>query len=62
MTQETLNFVKEQTEALLLLIAAAPKQRLLPKNGWLLSVLQKKQKQPRLISQSWKQTSCRLTA
>ena len=53
MKQETLDFVKEKTAAL---IAA---QRLLPKNGWLLLVLRKKQKQPRLILQSWKQISCR---
>ena len=62
MTQETLNYVKEQTEALIAAPSCSAKQRLLRKNGWLLLVLRKKQKQPRLILQSWKQTSCRLTA
>lgn len=61
MTQETLNFVKEQTEALIAAHSCSAEAKAAAENGWQLLVLQKKQKQPRLILQSWKQTSCRLT-
>ena len=44
MTQETLDFVKEKTVALIAAHSCSAEARLLLKNGLLLSVLRKKQK------------------
>lgn len=44
MTQETLNFVKEQTEALIAAHSCSAEAKAAAENGWLLLVLRKKQK------------------
>lgn len=59
MKQETLDFVKEKTAALIAAHSCSAEAKAAAENGWLLLVLRKKQKQPRLILQSWKQISCR---
>ena len=62
MTQETLNYVKEQTEALIAAHSCSAEAKAAAEK-WLAAVGTAEEAEAiRLILQSWKQTSCRLTA